>query len=60
MVSVSHARCFDATEFYAVLENCLPDFPQVKVIRKEQKACLLNLARGKDVFAILPPVSGRA
>ena len=39
MASVSHARGFDETEFYAVLENCLRDFPQVKVlIRKEQIA----------------------
>ena len=47
MACVSHACGF---EFDAVLENCLRDFPQVKVLRKEQKACLLNLARGKDVF----------
>ena len=34
MASVSHARGFDETEFNAVLENCLRDFPQVKVLRK--------------------------
>ena len=60
MASVSHARGFDETEFNAVLENCLRDFPQVKVLRKEQKACLLNLARGKDVFAILPTGFGKS
>ena len=60
MASVSHARGFDETEFDAVLENCLRDFPQVKVLRKEQKACLLNLARGKDVFAILPTGFGKS
>ena len=50
------------TEFNAVLENCLRDFPQVKVkvLRKEQKACLLNLARRKDVFAILPTGFGKS
>ena len=62
MASVSHSRGFDETEFNAVLENCLRDFPQVKVkvLRKEQKACLLNLARGKDVFAILPTGFGKS
>ena len=60
MASVSHARGFDETEFNTVLENCLRDFPQVKVLRKEQKACLLNLARGKDVFAILPTGFGKS
>ena len=38
MASVSHARGFDETEFNAVLENCLRDFPQVRVLRKEQIA----------------------
>ena len=57
-MSVSHAR--DETEFNAVLENCLRDFPQVKVLRKEQKACFLNLARGGDVFAILPTGFGKS
>ena len=60
MASVSHARGFDETEFNSILENCLRDFPQVKVLRKEQKACLLNLARGKDVFAILPTGFGKS
>ena len=62
MASVSNARGFDETEFDAVLENFLRDFPQVKVLRKEQKACLLNLARGKDVFLsrlFLPPSPSR-
>ena len=36
MASVSHAHGFDETEFNAVLENCLRDFSQVKVLRKEQ------------------------
>ena len=36
MASVSHTRGFD--EFNAVLENYLRDFPQVKVLRKEQIA----------------------
>ena len=38
MATVSHARGFDETEFNAVLENCLRDFLQVKVLRKEQIA----------------------
>ena len=29
------------------------DFPHIGVLRKEQKTCLVNLAHGKDVFAIL-------
>ena len=60
MACVSHARRFYETEFNAVLDNCLRDFPQVKVLRKEQKARLLNLARGKDVFAILPTGFGKS
>ena len=60
MASVSHARGFDETEFNSILENCLRDFPQVKVLRKEQKACFPNLARGKDVFAILPTGFGKS
>ena len=57
---MSHASGFDETEFNAVLENCLRDFSQVKVLRKEQKACPLNLARGKDIFAILPTGYGKS
>ena len=60
MACVSHARRFDETEFNAVLDNCLRDFPRVKVLRKEQKARLLNLARGKDVFSILPTGFGKS
>ena len=60
MVSELHARDLDESEFHAVLEDCLRDFPQVKALRKEQKACLLNLALGKDVFAILPTGFGKS
>ena len=32
---------------------CLQDFPNIQALRKEQQLCLVNLARGKDIFAIL-------
>ena len=36
------------------LNKCLQDFLHIGALRKEQKTCLVNLAHGKDVFAILP------
>ena len=32
----------------------MQDFPDIQALRKEQEICLVNLAHGKDVFAILP------
>ena len=34
----------------SVLNKCLQDFPHIGEPRKEQKTCLVNLERGKDVF----------
>ena len=36
------------------MESCVKDFLNVKALRMEQRACLINLASGKEVFAILP------
>ena len=36
------------------LNKCLQDFLHIGGLTKEQKTCLVNLAHGKDVFAILP------
>ena len=43
-----------------VLNECLRDFPHIGVLRKEQKTCLVNLARGKKGFGILPTGFGLA
>ena len=40
--------------FHLALDDCLQDFPDIQTLMKEQEICLVNLARGKDVFAILP------
>ena len=44
----------------SVLNECLRDFPHIGALRKEQKTCLVNLARGKNVFGILPTGFGLA
>ena len=36
-----------------MLDDCLQDFPNIQALGKEQQLCLVNLARGKDIFAIL-------
>ena len=36
------------------------DFPNILALRKEQQLCLVNLARGKDIFAILPTGFGKS
>ena len=35
-------------------------FPDIQALRKEEEICLVNLARGKDVFAILPTDFGKS
>ena len=54
------ARDFGEDEIRSVLEGCLRDFPDIQTLRKEQEICLVNLARGKDVFAILPTGFGKS
>ena len=41
------------------LKECLGNFPYIKELTKEQKTFLVNLARGKDIFAILPTGFGK-
>ena len=37
----------------------LCDLPNIRALRKQQETCLVNLTRGKDVFAILPTGFGK-
>ena len=60
MASALLARDFEDSQFTRIVSSCLKDFPNVKELRKEQRTCLVNLARGKDVFAILPTGFGKS
>ena len=60
MASALRARDFEDSQFTRIVNSCLKDFPNVKELRKEQRTCLINLARGKDVFAILPTGFGKS
>ena len=46
--------------FLAFWTSCLRHFPDIRELKKEQKTCLLNLARGKDVFAIMSTGFGKS
>jgi len=52
MVTAKRARDIDESTLSTAPEDRLHNFPNLKEIRKEQKTCLLNLARGKDAFGI--------
>ena len=60
MAAAKRARDLDESTISTALKECLRDFPNIKELRKEQKTCLVNLARGKDVFAILPTGFGKS
>ena len=45
-----HAREIEESTINSVLNECLRDFQHIGALRKEQKTCLVNLARGKDVI----------
>ena len=47
MVTAKCACDIDESTLSTVQEDCLRNFPNLKEIRKEQKSCLLNLARGR-------------
>ena len=49
-----HAREIEDSTITSVLNEYLLDFQHMGALRKEQKTCLVNLVRGKDVFVILP------
>ena len=55
-----HAREIEDSTITSVLNECLLYFQHMGALRKEQKTCLLNLVRGKDVFVILPTDFGLA
>ena len=60
MVGVFHVSDFEDSKFTQIVESCLKDFAKVKALRMEQRTCLINLARGNDVFAILPTGFGKS
>ena len=47
IVTAMRARDIDESTLSTAQEVCLRNFPNLKEIRKEQKTCLLNLARGR-------------
>ena len=55
-----HALEIEESTITSVLNECLRDFQHMGALKKEQKTCLVNLARGKDVFVILPTGFGIA
>ena len=59
MVTAKRARDIDESTLSTTPEDCLRNFLNLKETRKKQKTCLLNLARGKDVFAILTTGFGK-
>ena len=44
----------------SILDDFLQEFPNIQALRKEQQLCLVNLARGKDIFTILPTGFGKS
>jgi len=60
MVTAKRARDIDESTLSTTPEDCLRNFLNLKEIRKEQKTCLINLARQKDVFAILTTGFGKS
>ena len=60
MARADCASDFEESELISILDDCLQDFPNIQALRKEQQLCLVNLARGKDVFAILPTGFGKS
>ena len=60
IISTLSKRVVPVSQKDSVLNECLRDFPLIGALRKEQKACLVNLARGKNGFAILPSGFGLA
>ena len=59
-MSVACASDFEESELISILGNCLQDFPNIQVLRKEQQLCLVNLVCGKDIFPILPTGFGKS
>ena len=60
MVSALRMCDFEDSQFTQIMNDCLKDFPNVKELRVEQRTFLINLAHGKDVFAILPTSFGKS
>ncbi|XP_068762083.1 ATP-dependent DNA helicase RecQ-like [Montipora capricornis] len=60
MANVSDVRDCGESKFDETVAECLKVFPNVQTLRFEQKLCLLNLIRGKDVFTMLPTGFGKS
>lgn len=54
MASAVRARDLEEAELSSILDECIRDFLNIEALRKKKKKRLVNLARGKDIFAILP------
>ena len=54
------ASNFEESELISILDDCLQDFPNVQALRKKQQLCIVNVARGKDIFAILLTSFGKS
>ena len=55
-----HSREINEATITSTLNECLKDFPHIESLRKEQKPCLVNLARGKDVLQSCRPGLAKA
>ena len=51
---------FEESELISILDDCLQEFPNIQALSREQQLCLVNLTRGKDIFAFLPTVFGKS
>ena len=60
IASVACSIDFEESELISILDDCLLEFPNIQVLRKKQQVCLVNLAHGKDLFAILPTGFGES
>ena len=56
----AHLYESDESTISTALKECLGNFLYIKELRKEEKTCLVNLARGKHLFAILPTGFGKS
>ena len=52
---------FEKSELISsILDDCLQELPNIQALSKEQQLCLVNLTRGKDIFAFLQTGFGKS
>ena len=51
---------FSESEFERVLDESVQKFEHINSLKCEQKACIMSIARKKDVFGILPTGFGKS